>query len=211
MGLLKLCLFSVLILFSHPLFAGGPAKAFEDIPEDAPQYCGKCHGDVLENYLKSAHALAPNHQGPNCVTCHQSHDLQGAPFNLIQEDLCGSCHSFEKPRRIKEIFVLADLAFKNQEKKLEYLSQRGMPVKRLEKKLLAQKNSMYRMTHILNLDDIEAANRQVSQGMDEMNQETEDFMGILHRRWMGGVLVSLFLMVVIFFLIRLLKTYKDNL
>src|ERR1051326_5174801 len=64
--------------------------------------CGECHGDVKDDFSRSAHgkALASEIRGaPNCLSCHRNHinvtEGSGdslAVYKIHQEKLCLSCH-----------------------------------------------------------------------------------------------------------------------
>jgi len=63
--------------------------------------CGVCHGDVVENFISSAHAGAsgaPKDGSPSCLTCHENDIVQGASdrdsvaVKVAQENMCLSCH-----------------------------------------------------------------------------------------------------------------------
>ncbi len=63
--------------------------------------CGKCHADVVDTYLKSAHGKAVRggvRGAPDCISCHQKPIVRTrvaqdtAQLKLAQEQLCLSCH-----------------------------------------------------------------------------------------------------------------------
>lgn len=63
--------------------------------------CSKCHGEVAETFLKSAHGQALQHGvlgAPTCMSCHRSHVVtptagqDSAGLKIAQERLCLSCH-----------------------------------------------------------------------------------------------------------------------
>ena len=73
-------------------FVGSPKYA------EVPNFCGKCHIAILNNYLQSGHgkALLTSGTGPNCVTCHGSHSIQKASIDIIYARRCTQCHSYER-------------------------------------------------------------------------------------------------------------------
>lgn len=198
---------------ADPAEAMNPAKGFVGAPkpDQVAAFCGKCHVGVVENYRKSPHyAASLGGKGPNCVTCHRSHDVQRASFDLINETLCSQCHSFENGRKMKRAFVSAEIALKETKTELTHLDHRGMPVKRLEEKLFALRNSLHQMTHTLDVPEIEGKTRTVLGEVGEMRKEMDDFHRRIHRRWWIGAGIAGFLIVLIFTLIRLLKTYEEE-
>ena len=63
--------------------------------------CGRCHGDVKDNFIHSAHAKAVAEGDPNAPTCLQCHNsnitrvtagLDSLQLKLKQEKVCISCH-----------------------------------------------------------------------------------------------------------------------
>ncbi len=63
--------------------------------------CGRCHGDVQETFVHSAHAKALESGvkgAPDCLTCHKNHlawpreGLDEGQRRIAQEKLCLSCH-----------------------------------------------------------------------------------------------------------------------
>lgn len=186
-------------------FVGAPK------PEQVPDFCGKCHGGVVENYKKSRHYPAfLKGSGPNCVTCHQSHNVQRASFDLIQEDLCGACHSFENGQKIKRAFVSAEMAFQEMKEELSHLDRRGMPVKKLEEKLFLERNSLHQMTHTLDVEEIQNKTRSALTNLEAMKQETTFLKKKIYRRWWMGSVVGGFLVVFIFLLVRLLRRLEEE-
>lgn len=191
--------------------AMSPEKGFVGAPKpgEVAAFCGKCHVGVKENYMKSPHhAAALQGLGPNCISCHHSHDVQEASFELINENLCSTCHSYENPQKIKKSFVTAEMELQTSKARLGYLEHRGMPVKRLEEKLFALRNSLHQMTHTLDLGEIQNKTQGVLKELGEMNAEMDVFQKKIHRRWWIGGAVIVFLSALIFVLIKLLKTYE---
>ena len=63
-----------------------------------PQTCSKCHAGILNDFTKSAHGqlwLKGDARGPNCATCHNSHDIKATSLADVQKEMinqCSSCH-----------------------------------------------------------------------------------------------------------------------
>ena len=62
--------------------------------------CGECHEDILEGFSKSVHfehiiAKKQEKQGPTCVTCHQSMNVEVLNVRSVRES-CARCHNEEK-------------------------------------------------------------------------------------------------------------------
>jgi nitrate/TMAO reductase-like tetraheme cytochrome c subunit len=95
------------------------SKGFLGAPkyDQVPGFCGKCHIGILENYQESGHGKALKSpvkgiKGPNCVTCHGSHDIQPADIEIINEGLCGSCHSYDRAKEMKASLFLTEKKIK---------------------------------------------------------------------------------------------------
>ena len=75
-----------------------------------PEFCGKCHIGILKNYLESGHgkALRSTGKGPNCVVCHGSHNVQPANIEIINEQRCSKCHSYERAKVMKQALFLVE-------------------------------------------------------------------------------------------------------
>ncbi|MDO8643748.1 MAG: cytochrome c3 family protein, partial [bacterium] len=186
-------------------FVGAPKKG------EVSSFCGKCHVGVMENYKKSPHYRAAlKGKGPTCTTCHNSHNVQKASFDLINEKLCTQCHSFQNGRKIREAFVSAETALNEQQKTLNYLEHRGMPVKRMKEELFALRNSLHQMTHTLDFEKIRAQTGTVLKKSEEMDQELKPLHQRVHHRWFWGSLVAAFFILLLIVLIQLKKTYEDQ-
>ncbi len=193
--------------------AMSPEKGFVGAPkpDEIPAFCGKCHVGVMENYQQSFHAgAALAGTGPNCVTCHESHNVQRASFELISEELCARCHPYENAQRIKRAFISAEVGLNEQKEALRTLGRRGMPTRRAEEKLFALRNSLHQMTHTLDIDEISRKTDSVLKDLKAMGAEMEEFRSRIQRRWKTGAIVAFFLAVLIIVLIRLLKTYEEG-
>ena len=64
------------------------------------QMCGECHEDILEGFSNSVHfehivSKKQEKQGPTCVTCHQSMNVEVLNVGSVRES-CARCHNEEK-------------------------------------------------------------------------------------------------------------------
>lgn len=73
-------------------FKNGDKTAFKHIP----LVCGKCHKEVLKNFIASKHykELRSKGSGPNCVTCHGSMNTGIYEAHNIATG-CEACHNEE--------------------------------------------------------------------------------------------------------------------
>lgn len=77
---------------------GSTISAFE-----IPNTCGKCHGEIVEEYQKSIHWIKAKkgvRMAPICTDCHSEHDIRSithsknkrSEIKKIQEKTCIQCH-----------------------------------------------------------------------------------------------------------------------
>lgn len=135
-----------------------PDRGFVGAPleEEIPEFCGKCHSAVYDNYMQSAHAkaLLAGEEGPTCVTCHTAHKQQKVSLDLINEETCGSCHEFDRALKIREAMRAMDEDLVQMEVRVDLLFREGFDVESERKALFALRNRAHRLTHVLDLDRI---------------------------------------------------------
>lgn len=172
-------------------FVGAPG------PHQVVDFCGKCHVGIKENYMKSPHynASLVGDKFPSCVTCHNSHDVKKASFDLINETLCTKCHTYEQAQRIKRAFVSAEMELTHEEETLEYLDRRGMDIKRQNERLFALRNSLHQMTHTLNVDNIKIKTDSVISELEQIHTASMELNKKVHKRWWIGGGVALFFLI----------------
>lgn len=109
-----------------------PHRGFLGTPKytEVPEFCGKCHVRIMKSYLESGHgsALRQSGKGPNCVTCHGSHNIQKASLEIINEQRCTKCHSYERAREMKQAMFLVEKKIVELEASLRGLKQQGVVV-----------------------------------------------------------------------------------
>ena len=93
-----------------------------------PEFCGKCHIGILKNYLDSGHgkALKASGKGPHCVVCHGSHNIQRASIEIINEQRCSKCHSYERAKIMKQALFLVEKKAADIEDGLRALRRAGL-------------------------------------------------------------------------------------
>lgn len=129
-------------------FVGSPSET------EIPEFCGKCHAGVKDNYLKSEHGTAIGKGGPSCVTCHTAHRQEKAKIELISEELCGKCHSFERAAKIKNAMLMSETEITNLDERINTLRIQGYDVDAQKKELFATRNQFHRLTHSIDVDAI---------------------------------------------------------
>ncbi len=118
-----------------------PERGFVGKPKykNVPEFCGKCHIGILNNYLKGIHGRALKFYGvgPNCVICHGSHDIRKADIDIINEDLCTRCHSYERAKDMKQALSLSEEKIKSIGEDISKLKRAGVFTERLDKNLFS--------------------------------------------------------------------------
>lgn len=178
--------------------AMNPAAGFVGAPDETevPEFCGKCHVAVRDNYLKSAHARAlfADEGGPNCVTCHTAHQQQRVTLDLINEELCGTCHDFDRARRLKNLFQSTEVALVTMENRIDALFSRGLDVESERKSLFATRNRAHRFTHVLDIQRIRPGLDSVQTDLKQIETRVAEKERIVrNRKRIGALLVALFL------------------
>ena len=100
-----------------------------------PEFCGKCHIGILKNYLESGHgkALKASQSGPNCVTCHGAHRIQKADINIIDEQRCSQCHTYDRAKTMKQALFATEKKIKDVRDSLMELKAAGVFTEEQEK------------------------------------------------------------------------------
>jgi len=189
-----------------------PERGFLGKPEytQVPDFCGRCHIGVKEDYLASAHGRALENGGAQCVMCHQNHRVQKASLDLINEESCTRCHSFERAKVIKTAIGDTDRMLTGLDRDLQALAKQGIAVKNMEGETFALRNDFHRLFHSV---DVEKVRRETS-SFQKRGAEIQAQIATIHdelgqRKLWGGLIAGLlFLASIISFLIR--KTYHQD-
>jgi mono/diheme cytochrome c family protein len=128
-------------------FTGSPK--YTDIPE----MCGKCHIGILKNYVESGHgkALIEEGTGPNCITCHGSHNVQKVHIDIINAQLCSKCHPYERAKIMKQALFLTDKKIESIEDDLADLRKQGVYPDREEKSLFNTQAQFRTLFHTIDV------------------------------------------------------------
>lgn len=192
--------------------AMSPERGFLGAPKEIaiPDFCGRCHIGVKEDYLASHHGQALGAGGPQCVTCHSNHSIVKASLDLINQQDCTRCHEFGRAQTIKAAMVETDQRLADLTTALEGLHKIGIAVDELQGATFALRNDFHRLFHSV---DVEQVNQQTSRFQAraaEIGSKIESIQDDLHQRklWGAVVAVLLFFAGALFFLIR--KTYQDD-
>lgn len=154
-----------------------PESGFVGVPKPkmVPELCGKCHIGIKENYLESGHgkALKGTGKGPNCVTCHHSHDVQKANINIINEKLCGVCHTFDRAREMKAALLLTEQKINKIDRDLNILRPRLISTEN-EEKILFQTQAEFRtLFHSVDVKMVQNRTDEFSKKLDVIVQAVQ--------------------------------------
>lgn len=205
----------------HDCHGGDPAdyvnamtaeRGFIGVPEYSavPSFCGRCHVGVEQDYRNSLHGQVVDFGGPNCVSCHESHAVQVATIDLINEVSCSRCHSYEKPALIKAEISDTEAMLSRLEASIASLYRVGVDTSRLEEELFATRNSFRRLFHSVDIDKIRAETAGFDADLEQTKATIDELETTLGKRKLaGGALVLLLILGgCIALLIR--RTYQDN-
>ena len=176
--------------------AKAPENGFIGAPEstEIPDFCGRCHIGVKDDYLASAHGMARLKGGPHCVNCHGNHRVNTASLDLIQEQLCSNCHSFERAARLKRALEKTEGNMSQLDAELDNLFRLGVVIRDKKDALFAVRNDFRRLAHSVDVEKVEAETAGFNQRIDEIGAQVASIHDDLsQRKVMGAVVILLFL------------------
>lgn len=192
--------------------AMSPERGFIGAPDYAavPEFCGRCHIGVKDDYLASAHGQKLETGGPQCVICHGNHRIQLASIELINQQSCSRCHDYERAAQVRKTIEATEATLTSLELSTAALHRLGIDVDRIKEQLFAQRNSFRRLFHTVNLGKIKAQTDAFDQDLSETKAQIADHEAVLgQRKLIGGAIVLLLLLGgCIALLIR--KSYHDE-
>jgi hypothetical protein len=172
-----------------------PESGFVGVPKPkmVPEFCGKCHLGIKENYLASGHgkALQTTGKGPNCVTCHHSHDVHKADINIINEKLCAVCHTYDRAREMKAALLLTEQKTNAIERDLKTLKA-GLIATQDEEKALFQTQAEFRtLFHSVDVKMVQNRTEEFSKKLANIGQRVQKGFRELKFRQDFSILVML--------------------
>jgi len=192
--------------------AMSPDRGFIGAPEyeGVPEFCGRCHVGVFDAYSAGAHGQALEEGGAQCVVCHGNHAIQRASLDLINEEDCSRCHTYERAALIRLAMVETDTMIKDVEHDLDRLYRLGFAVDEMEGTLFNQRNIFHRTFHGVDVERVRKETGGVQAELSKVKSEVAEVDNTLGKRklW-GSVVISLFILAgVIFLLVR--KAYEEE-
>ena len=185
-------------------------RGFKGTPEFivVPEFCGTCHIAILENYLKSGHGrtMCDAAAGPNCVSCHGSHDIQQASMDIINEDLCSQCHTYERAKEMKQALFLVESKLSSVGENLDRLKILGIDVTVEEKSFFRTHAEFRALFHSVDVEAVKNKSSDYTQKLEIIeNGISDSFKQLSFRRNFSAYLFLLFvaLSIVVFLLSKL--------
>ena len=190
-----------------------PDRGFLGAPENEaiPGFCGRCHVGVFESYRDGAHGKAlVAGGGPQCVTCHGNHAVRKAGLDLINEQSCSRCHSYERAALIRLAMVETDTLITKVDADHERLYRLGFNVADARGSLFDLRNRFRRVFHGVDVEYVRSETGGIQAELGKLAQEVaaiDETIG--ERKLWGSLAIGLFILVgVIFLLVR--KTYEEE-
>ncbi len=187
-------------------------RGFVGVPkaDEVPEFCGKCHIAILKNYLDSGHgkALKSSGKGPNCVTCHGSHRIGKAGINIINEQTCTKCHSYDRARAMKQALFVVENKMGELEKDINALKEEGIFADEKERTLFSTEAEFRALFHTVDVSLVKQRTDEFTKKLDVIDKEMHDmFSELRFRKNFSAFLTLLFtgLGVVIFVYSKLPK------
>ncbi|MBW2450887.1 MAG: cytochrome c3 family protein [Deltaproteobacteria bacterium] len=192
--------------------AKSPDSGFLGAPEytEVPEFCGRCHVGILEDYQKSAHGQAVAKGGAQCVICHGNHDVEKAHIDLINEESCTRCHDYGRAAEIKLALKETDQKIQAMEAELERVHKLGFITEDLEGALFDLRNRFHRVLHSVEVERVRQETGGVQAELTQMGLQIKEIDATMGKRklWGSLVIAALILLGVIFLLVR--KTYEEE-
>lgn len=184
-------------------------SGFLGVPEKdkVADFCGKCHIGIVENFKKSPHFASKKTLKPDCVTCHKAHDNKKASMEMISEEACSKCHSFDRAKKIRDSLSGAETAIKKASDDVEELKEMAYDVKGLEDTLFASRNLLRQKNHILDVEDIALASNKVFIDVDKVNKRVAELKKEDKRRKIWGSITMIFFIIMSALIILYRKTF----
>ena len=173
-------------------------RGFKGTPENVqvPEFCGTCHIAILDNYLKSGHGktFRDTAEGPSCVTCHGSHDIQLASMDIINEQLCSQCHTYERANEMKKALFIVENKLSDIEKNLNRLRILGINVDKPEKSFFRTHSEFRALFHSIDVDAVREKSSDYTKKLEIIENDIESsFKKLAFRRNFAAYLFLLFI------------------
>jgi len=178
-------------------------------PQNIPEFCGKCHIAIVTNFLESGHgkALMSGHKAPTCVTCHGSHNIQKASINIISEQLCTKCHTYERAKIMKQALFQTENKIEELGKNLEALKREGIYPVTDERNLFSTQAAFRALFHTVDVNLVKDRTDEFTARLDEIgnNIQATDRELKFRKNFSAFLLLSFACMGIVIFLLNKTK------
>lgn len=185
--------------------AMSPAQGFIGVPAESeiPGVCGKCHVGILAEYARSAHGEALGAGGPSCVTCHGNHAVVAPSLAMINEGLCGRCHSFARAAAIRAILEQGEAEITRLQGEIRRHARTGIDTARQEKGLFEARNRYRSLMHELDGAKLRDGSAHLEGELRRIDRELGEIAETLQMRklWGGGAIGLLLVLALLFHLL----------
>lgn len=189
-----------------------PSRGFIGVPQytEVPAFCARCHLGVGEDYAASAHGQALDRGGPQCVVCHGNHTVVKASIELINEQSCSRCHSYERAAQVKQAISETEGTLTQLDKQIFGLHRLGIDTQKIKGELFSNRNDFRRLFHTVNVEKMRAQTDEFGKRLGKIQGQVDSIEETLFQRKMLGGLVALLLLVggAVAMLIR--KSYHEE-
>ena len=187
-------------------FKGSPGN------NEIPEFCGTCHIAIMNNYLNSGHGktFLKSAEGPSCVTCHGSHSIQRASMDIINEQLCSQCHTYERAKEMKQALFLVENKLNGIYNDLNNLKILGIATESQEKAYFRNHAEFRTLFHSIDVDAVRTKSSDFVLKLAIIQKEIDDsYKQLAFRRNFSAYLFLLFIGLSIVAFI-LAKTYEQK-
>jgi hypothetical protein len=179
---------------------------------DIPQFCGTCHIAILDNYLKSGHGktFCDAAEGPSCVTCHGSHNVQQASMDIINEQLCSQCHTYDRAKEMKQALFIVESKLNSIDNNLKRLKLLGISTGKQEKSFFRNHAEFRALFHSIDVDAVRTKSSDYTQNLEIIESEISgSFKQLSFRRNFSAYLFLIFVVLgIVVFLLS--KSYEQK-
>lgn len=184
-------------------------RGFKGTPKDydIPEFCGTCHIGIMESYLRSGHGktFRETAEGPSCITCHGTHNIQQANMDIINEQLCSRCHTYERAKEMKQALFMVESKLNTISDNLKRLKLLGIETDMQEKAFFRNHAGFRALFHSIDVDAVRTKSSEYTQRLAVIENEINgSFKQLDFRRNFSAYLFLLFigLSIVVFLLIK---------
>ena len=192
--------------------AMNPESGFLGVPEyeDVPEFCGRCHIGVKEDYDASAHGMALESGGAQCVMCHGNHDVKRAELTLINEESCSRCHDYDRAAKIRSALSDVDTAISGLDQEIAQLFRVGIATRDMSGELFSVRNDFHRLFHNVDVEAVKAQSASFLEKLDKIDTQVETIKSDLGQRKLVGGVVIVLLIVAGILLLMLRHTFSSS-